>query len=446
MLRSLSRARVVSTDRLINHLRFPLYRNAYALMLSTAVTSALGLFYWILAARFYPPEALGVNAAAISMLTFLAGLAQLPFMNLMLRYIPVAGMDTRRLVVWAYLISTLLSAAIGAVVLLSIEYWSPELGFLRRDHWLGLWFLLGVVSWCIFALQDNVLTGLRQALYVPIENIPYAVVKIGLLIVFAATFTNFGILASWILPTLVVLLPINILIFRRLIPQQIRASADQRLPYSFSQMAYYLGGNTVGAVFLLAATRLLPVLVANQAGATATAYFYLPWTIALSLRLITANMNTSFTVEAILDNTRLRANSYRYLAQSAAVLTPAILFMVLFARPLLSISGAAYAEEGTLLLRLLAISMYPNMIIQLYIGIARVRQNVTGIVVVMGCMCLLTLGLSYLLLPLYGITGVGIAILIGDTTTAITLLFTGLWPILCAPLMLKLNQTLRLKS
>ena len=94
-------------------------------------------------------------------MTFLAGVAQGPSMNAMLRFIPVAGSDTRRLVMWGYLFSTALAALVGGAFLLSIDFLSPVLSFLGQDGWLALWFLLGVVGWCIFALQDNVLTGLR---------------------------------------------------------------------------------------------------------------------------------------------------------------------------------------------------------------------------------------------------------------------------------------------
>ena len=38
-------------ERLLAHVRLPIYRNAYALVLSSATTSGLGVVYWTLAAR-----------------------------------------------------------------------------------------------------------------------------------------------------------------------------------------------------------------------------------------------------------------------------------------------------------------------------------------------------------------------------------------------------------
>ena len=59
-------SRDVALARLITHLRTPLYRNGYALVLSSATTSVLGMAYWFLAARTYTPDVVGLNAAAIA--------------------------------------------------------------------------------------------------------------------------------------------------------------------------------------------------------------------------------------------------------------------------------------------------------------------------------------------------------------------------------------------
>jgi O-antigen/teichoic acid export membrane protein len=440
MLRHLTQNDFFSIDKLVTHVRMPLYRNAYALMVSTAATSVFGMLYWILAARYYSADVVGLNAAAVSMLTFLAGVAQGPSMSAMLRYIPVAGSDTKRLVVWAYLSSTLLALLVGGAFLLSINFWSPLLSFLGQDGWLALWFLLGVVGWCIFALQDNVLTGLRETIYVPIENIPYAVVKIGLLIVFAAGFSTYGILASWTVPMILTLLPVNYLIFRTLIPRHHQAHKEERLAFGRGQISYYVAGNYLAFIFQTIVLRLLPVMVTNVAGATASAYFYLPFTLAISLRLIIANMSTSFTVEVAANSHKLRAYSYRFLLHTTALMIPAII-VIWFAGPyILRFSGRSYAEEGTQLLRLLALTALPNVIISLHLGVTRVQQRVAEVIIRQFALCVLTLGLSYIFLKMYGIVGVGVAVLVSESVVALVLLFTSLWPIIGTPLFAKYSS------
>ena len=47
-------------------LALPLYRNGYALIASSLLTSVTGLAYWVIAAHAYSAAAVGVSAALIS--------------------------------------------------------------------------------------------------------------------------------------------------------------------------------------------------------------------------------------------------------------------------------------------------------------------------------------------------------------------------------------------
>src|SRR3954453_18739249 len=77
--------------RVLAHLRTPIHRDGYALVLNSAFTAATGLVYWIIAANEYSAHALGINAALISSMMFLAGLAGLNLPNFLVRFLPHAG-------------------------------------------------------------------------------------------------------------------------------------------------------------------------------------------------------------------------------------------------------------------------------------------------------------------------------------------------------------------
>jgi O-antigen/teichoic acid export membrane protein len=417
--------RLFSIAELIAHTRTPLYRNAYALIISTATSSGLGLVYWILAARLYPTEFVGLNAAIVSIMTFLAGVPQLPLMGALTRFVPVAGRASHRLVSGAYLMSSLIVIIVSVAFILGIDLWFPSISHFRSNPWLVLWFILGTIAWCIFALQDNVLTALRKTIYVPIENIAYAIAKIVLLLIFATSFVQYGILASWTIPLLVALAPVNFLIFNRLIPEHMRTTAGQAESILPKDIAKYVIGGYLGSLFVLISSRLLPAIVAREAGVNATAYFYLPWTIALALKVVTANMATSFTVESSLDRTILD-KGYHFLKNMMRVLVPLIAVILLGAPFILRFSGSSYAAEGSTLLRLLALSVIPNAVNSLFVGFSYVQHRITIIVMVQGSFCALTICLSYVLLHRYGITGVGIAVLISETIIAVILMLTQL--------------------
>ena len=65
-------------------------------MLSSGVSSGVGLLYWVIAARLFDPTTVGLNSAAISAMTLIGSAAHLNMGNAMLRFVPVeAGAPPR---------------------------------------------------------------------------------------------------------------------------------------------------------------------------------------------------------------------------------------------------------------------------------------------------------------------------------------------------------------
>ena len=88
------------------------------------------------------------------------------------------------------------------------------------------WFVVSTAAWSVFSLQDSALTGLRASVWIPLENAVYGVVKLGLLVVVAQTSLSDGVFTSWTLPVLALLVPVNLLLFRRLVPRHAASTAD----------------------------------------------------------------------------------------------------------------------------------------------------------------------------------------------------------------------------
>jgi hypothetical protein len=70
-------------------------RNGYALIVSATVTQVLGVRYWIVAARTAPAAAVGRNSTAMSVMLFLAGVAELNLMSTLIRAARPARADGR---------------------------------------------------------------------------------------------------------------------------------------------------------------------------------------------------------------------------------------------------------------------------------------------------------------------------------------------------------------
>src|SRR5918992_5950994 len=106
--------------------RTPQHRDGLALVLSSGLTSGLGLLFWIIAARFYDSATVGVNSTVLSAMTLLGTAAQLNLGNALLRFVPVAGRRVRALVLGCYATAVAAATAAGAVFALGTSWWAPE--------------------------------------------------------------------------------------------------------------------------------------------------------------------------------------------------------------------------------------------------------------------------------------------------------------------------------
>ena len=84
-------------EGLLNLFRLSLYRNAIYLMLNSAMYGLTGFFFWIVAARLYPPEVVGLASSVIAAIGLLSLLSTLGLDYGLLRFLPAAGDEAREI-------------------------------------------------------------------------------------------------------------------------------------------------------------------------------------------------------------------------------------------------------------------------------------------------------------------------------------------------------------
>jgi O-antigen/teichoic acid export membrane protein len=144
-------------------------------------------------------------------------------------------------------------------------------------------------------------------------------------------------------------------------------------------------------------------------------------------------MTTSLVVESARDQEKLVVYGHRILVHSLRLLLPIVAVLVFGAPFILQIFGSAYSAEGSQLLRLLSLAVIPNLVVVLYLGIARVQNQIKGLIIVQGLLSALVIGSSLILMDLFGITGVGWGWLASQTLLATFLLITVLRPLIKKP-------------
>jgi O-antigen/teichoic acid export membrane protein/aminoglycoside phosphotransferase (APT) family kinase protein len=413
-------------QRLGSHVRTPVYREGYALVLSAGLAAALGFVYWIIAAHAYAPDVVGLNSAAISTMMLVSGVAQLNLIGGLLRFVPGAGPSTWRLVGWSYAISVVVAAVASFVFFVVARAWAPSLEFLSSDDGFAFWFIVATMVWCIFNLQDAVLTGLRRAVWVPVDNVLFAVVKIVLLVIFAATLPRFGIFASWTFAVVLSVIAINALLVLRLIPEHVRAPIKSPEVANARLISRFVAADYVGGLTWIVAITLIPIVITEQLGAAQNAYYSLAWVMTTPLYLVSANTGSSLMVAVVNEQARLREYTHRVFVQTAGLVVPAALVLTIAAPYFLELLGSAYADRGTTPLRLMALSSIPAMVTALYTSVWRAEKRLSLLVWVRSVLNTALVLLSLALLHPYGIRGAAFAWLAVQTVGAVVLLVA--WP------------------
>ncbi|WP_433423254.1 lipopolysaccharide biosynthesis protein [Microtetraspora malaysiensis] len=400
-------------------LRDPLLRNAYALMVSAVGSGGLGLIYWVLAARLYDTANGGRAMAAIGAMRLLAAITSFGFVGTLTRFIPDAGRATGRFIRSVYLVSLAAAGLATVVFLLTLDRWGDNYRDLAGLG-PGTLFVGAVLVWVVFTLQDVALTGLRKATWVPFSTIGSSLVKIVLLVALARLLPAAGITVSWVVAVALSVVPVNLLMFRRLVPRHARDTAD-RTPPTLRAVGRFLAGDYLGSTFILAITYLLPVIVGVHVDATTYNYYYSTGMLGGILEMLAFTMASSLTVEAVFDSAGLAQHARRALARSLAVLAPAVLAVLVLAPYVMAVFGPGHAAHATALLRLIALAALPRAVIEIYLGVLRARSRARTLAVVQGAMCALAFGGAFLLLPRLGINGVGTALLVAQLAVALAI-------------------------
>jgi O-antigen/teichoic acid export membrane protein len=399
-------------------------RDGLALVLGSAVSSGVGLLYWLLAARLYSPEVVGVNSTAISAMMLLGTASQLNVKNALLRFLPVAGASARALFGWCYLVSVVASAVTGAVFALGAHLWAPGLLAAFGGPGLLVYFLVFNPVWALFNVQDYALTGVGRATVVPVANLAFSVAKVLLLALGAWWGATLGIAVSWGLGTLLVVLVVTAHLLRRL-PGHAAATAAVAVPVGVRDVARFAGADYAGTVFWMAAVFGLPVVVLARLGADAAATYGVAWTVAFALYQVTHGMGQALVAHLAADAAdpaAVDAAARATVRRAVALVAPGAVLVAVAAPLVLDVFGPHYAASGVGLLALAALSAVPDTVVTTTVNAARVRRRTGVLFGLPAAVATAVVVGAWLLMPAFGPAGAGLAWLVAQTAAAAAVL------------------------
>ena len=398
-----------------------LFSNAFYLMMRSVVDSLVGFVFWIIAARLYTPQEVGLASATISIIALLGFLSMVGVNWGLMRYLPDSGNKTRDLINSSFTITALAALAFSIVFLGGLGTWSPALILLRQNWILAGVFIASTIAFTIISMVVLPFIARKRSGFALAVTIIFGLSRLGLLIPLAVWFPNLGIFAAWGFGMIIaVTIAVPFLLPRvergyRLVPTIKRKVIGKIVRYS--------GANYAAELLMIIPINILPLMVVNVLGAESNAYFYIAWSLGGLFTLIGAGISVALFAEGATDESTLSQN-IKSSFKAFILFIPLFLIVFSLGDKILLLFGREYSNNATQLLWVVAACALPISINHIYFAVKRVQKQMKGVIGLNASIVIFALLLSYFLLPEIGILGVGIAWLIIQSIVA---LITGRW-------------------
>jgi O-antigen/teichoic acid export membrane protein len=378
-----------------------------SLLGTVVVTSGIGFVFWFIAARGFPAASVGLAAAAVSAMTLLASFSNLGMGTLLIRELARHEGRESVLITTALLVTTAIGVLVGALFAVAAPHLGTDLVPLGANLLVILFFAAGVGLTSAATVSDQALLGLLRSPVQLARNVLQSVLKLAALIAVAAVaIERSGLLiyGTWVLATLVSLIALAGLAFRRGLRLQ-AAAPDWSIVRRLGRSALNHHALNVSLQF---PSLGLPVLVTVLGSATLNATFYIAWLLA-SVAFLgpIALAQTLYAIGARTPDLlwhRMRIT----LVMAAALALSALAVLAIAGGAILSLFGDAYAEGARTSSLILTAGALPLIVKDHYHVTQRIRDRAGRAAAVCTVGGLLELALAGLGARLGGLTGLSV--------------------------------------
>jgi O-antigen/teichoic acid export membrane protein len=398
--------------RLIRHFQTDtLFQNSVYLMLSTLVQAVLGFAFWLLNARLFAPDQIGLASALISASTFIAYLSLLGFNSTFIRFLPTSKQRNDKLNTGLSLV-LVMATAVSIMYVIALPMLAPKLAGVVHTPGLALSFVVLSALGAGNLLTDSVFIAYRAAAYnlliYSIQSVaklalPFALVGLG----------AYGVFASSGLAAAMALFLSAYFMMRRFAyrPRLMVSEQVVRTVWHFSSGSY------VANLFNIVPTLVLPVVIVNQLGAVQAGYFYLAFMLANLVYAVPYAVCQSLFAEGSYGDVEFRQLVKRAVVLLTAIIVPAALGLALVGPLILGLFGKAYTGETVQVLVWLAVAAPAVSAYVLGGVLLRLNKQIAEFVVANVLYAVLVSGLALLLAP-RGLVWVPVAWLVGNLASA----------------------------
>ncbi|MDD5702439.1 MAG: oligosaccharide flippase family protein [Dehalococcoidales bacterium] len=394
-----------------------LYRNASYLLIANGLCALLGFAFWAVVTRLYSTQDVGVASAIISALGMLGAISHPNLGSGLVRFLPRSGNLGDQMINSSLTITLFSSIFVAVIFILGINLWSDELAFLRENIVYFFLFVFFTAATALANITDNIFVAECRTGFVTLRAIIFNIGKLILAVILAKLLYDYGIVNAWGI-MLVFSLIVSLIIF---LPKVRQGYLPRPSIYwnKITEMVKFSIYNNISLLLWSLPTWIFPLLILNIKGAEANAYFYIAWTIGITIATVPSSIATSLFAEGSYDDKGLERKATSSLCLVMLILIPVATIIILFGDKLLIIFGKDYAANSYTLLQIIALTLFPLTVNQVYFSILRVQNKLKLLVIKVAFISTITLITGVILLPIIGLPGVSIGWFAGHLLIAL---------------------------
>jgi len=410
----------------------PLRRNSLFLLATHGVIGLTGFFFWRIADGQYGEEAVGTATALVSAVLLLHTLARLGLDIGLIRYLPDET-DKPAMINTSFTMVSFLSAALALVFVIGVGIWAPKLAFVRDNAWYAALFIA-------FTVATSLVELLRQGVFVAYRRTQFSLaveVVGGLRLPIVLAFLSvgaYGIFVAWGLGGVAALVAGVFLILLaqrsyRPVPSIRRGVVGKMLRFSLGNYAAETLRELPGFVLPIIVLNVFTAKLGDEMGKPMAAYFYITWTIASVVMMISYATGSSLLAEGSVDPSKFGGSTVKAMRFMLVLLAAAIVIVFVAGGWVLAWFGSGYEEKAFPLLRLLTVSGIPMAINTIYVTQKRMERNMRPVILIYAFVACFTVGVGYALMDRTDLLGIGIAWLVSNSLVAavVGVLMTRSW-------------------
>lgn len=400
-------------DKINNFRANPLLANSFYLMIASGAVAAFGFVFWAVVARQFSDSEVGLAATLLSLSSLISLLSLAGFDSTFVRFL--AKSDRRQdYINSGLMISAGFSAVLSLIFALAFPIIAPDLSFVTHNPFYILLFIVFNIFSTHNILTNAIFLAFRKTIYVLGINILFSAAKVALPFIFISG----G--AMMIFSIAGIAQVVGVVLSFYAIAKHFGHKFKFAIHFDILHLAkrYAFGAYCSSMLNLLPPT-VLPILVTQQIGPSASAYFFMAFTIATLLYTIAYSVMQSVFAEGSHDEEALGSHVKKGAKFIALLLLPSSLATIVLAPFVLSIFGENYALHGTDLLRILSIAA---LFVSTYAAlgtILKVQKNIKALVFINALYSATIIGLAYVLSGQYGLAGIGFAWLMGNIVATV---------------------------